>query len=289
MAPRIVGSGIVVVDAPGLKIEELAGNVASKEDRISIAYVKAQAGTKEPWLTLHYDEWICVRSGSICFRYGSEDEDVSEITAKAGETVFIPEGTRFNPQFPENVEYIPVCLPAFRPDRCIREDVEDAEGIAAKLKDLHGNTSTCSIGGAVSGIEEIPEVLYHMCPKKQWDDAKAKGEAYYPETYEQDGFYTHATGVPSRLIETANYFYTDSEGDWVCLEFTRTALRKVGIHVRDEEAMPVGEKKVAEEWLQKRWICPHVIGGLPTISGVVQKELPMTRTSGGKFVKIEGL
>ena len=59
--------------------DELAGNIASKSDRISIAFVKASAGTAgavalhgewlntmrlrtlaEPWLTLHYDEWICV-------------------------------------------------------------------------------------------------------------------------------------------------------------------------------------------------------------------------------------
>ena len=36
---------------------------------------------------------------------------------------------------------------------------------------------------------------------------KAKNHAYYPKTFEVDGLYTHATGVPSRLIETANHFY----------------------------------------------------------------------------------
>jgi hypothetical protein len=36
---------------------------------------------------------------------------------------------------------------------------------------------------------------------------KAENHAYYPKTFEADGLYTHATGVPSRLIETANHFY----------------------------------------------------------------------------------
>jgi len=38
-AVRIIGKSQRVVDAPGLTIDELAGNVASKEDRISIAFV----------------------------------------------------------------------------------------------------------------------------------------------------------------------------------------------------------------------------------------------------------
>ena len=56
-------------------------------------------------------------------------------------------------------------------------------------------------------VESPPEVLYHMTTAAEWDEAKAKGHAYYPKTFEADGDYTHATGVPSRLIETANHFY----------------------------------------------------------------------------------
>ena len=37
----------------------------------------------------------------------------------------------------------------------------------------------------------------------------------------------------------------DVSGDWICLEFRRSVLRsKFGIVVRDEEAMPVGQKQV---------------------------------------------
>merc|ERR1712232_227450 len=110
---------------------------------------------------------------------------------------------------------------------------------------------------ATATTEAAPEVLYHVTSVEEWKAAKAEG-VYYPKTFEKDGHYTHATGVPSRLISTANHFYQDVPGDWVCLQFTRAALRKCGIHVRDEEAMPVGDKAVDDAWLASKWICPHV-------------------------------
>jgi len=273
---EIVGSSVRVVDAEGLKIDEIHGNVASNDDTLSIAYVTAAKGTAEPWLTLHYDEWICVRRGIVQFEF-----DGGFIQAQAGQTVKICDGTRFRPSFPEDAEYIPVCLPAFRPDRCIREDInEEGEQISDNLKAFHGKLKKPVIK------EESPEILYHMTTKSEWIEAKRKNIAYYPRTYEQDGFFTHATGVPSRLIETANHFYQDVEGDWVCLEFTRTDLKNAGIRVRDEEAMPVGDQKVDENWTKCAWVCPHVIGGIP--SSIVRKVYEMNR-DGKQYIEIMGL
>ena len=59
---------------------------------------------------------------------------------------------------------------------------------------------------------------------------------------------------------------------------------KFGIVVRDEEAMPVGDKGVGETW--SAWICPHVVGGIPP--GVVHAEYPMTR-DGPKYTGITGV
>jgi len=274
----IIGKSQRVVDAPGLTIDELAGNVASKEDRISIAFVEAKKGTAEPFLTLHYDEWICIKKGKILF-----ENDGENVTATVGDTVFIKKGTRFRPSFLEDSEYIPVCLPAFSPDRCIREDGENQEGqkIAENLKNLHTVKDKKPINP--------PEILYHMTTKAEWEKAKAENHAYYPKTFEVDGLYTHATGVPSRLIETANHFYQDVTGDWICLQFRRSVLRsKFGIAVRDEEAMAVGEKQVSDNWKaeENNWICPHVYGGIPL--DCVEKEYRMIR-DGPKFLKIEGL
>ena len=123
-----------------------------------------------------------------------------------------------------------------------------------------------------------------QCEQPRWEAAKESGEAYFPPTFDEEGF-THATGVPSRLIETANHFYQDSEAPWVCLRFSRTALRKqCGIIVRDERAMPVGSKAVGENWSD--WVCPHVVGGIPPL--VVDAVFPMTR-DGSKFVSIDGV
>lgn len=279
-AISIVGTSQRVVEAPGLSIDELAGNVASKNDRISIARVQAEKGTKEPFLTLHYDEWICVLKGKIVFEQG---EEVDDVIATSGQTVFIRNGTRFRPSFVEDSEYIPVCLPAFSPDRCIREDGDNVEGqkIAANLKSLHTKeVEECSLANE-------SDLLYHMTSCAEWAEAKAKDEAYYPKTFEADGHYTHATAVPSRLIETANHFYQAVEGDWICLEFKRSVLKKkFGIIVKDEVAMPVGDQDVRSDWKEQKWVCPHVYGGIPLTC--VENVYPMTR-DGPKFVGIQGL
>lgn len=274
----VVGTMQRVVDVDSLTIDELAGNVATKDDRISIAHVKAAAGSSEPWLTLHYDEWMCVMKGEITI----EQADVASIVVPAGSTVFIQQGTRFRPSFKVDTEYVPVCLPAFRPDRCIREDhTAESVAIASKLRKLHSPDDV----GVCRRTRDEPkaEVLYHMTTKTEWEAAKDEG-VYYPKTYEADGFYTHATAVPSRLITVANHFYQDVAGEWICVTFTRSALRKCGIHVRDEEALPVGDKSIGEDWGD--WICPHIIGGLPT--HIVTREYKIKR-DGSKFLGIEGL
>lgn len=225
-----------VVDAPGLTIDEHVGNVASKNDDISIAAVSAAAGTSEPWLTLHYEEWMHVTSGELVIN----QEGKEPLTVSANQTVHLPSGTRFRPTFPKDVTYIPVCTPAFRPDRCIREDTdEEGKMISANLKELHSSKKPPP--------EAPPEVLYHMLPLKTWEAAKEKNVAYFPSTFEEDDHLTHATGVPSRLVDTANHYYQDTPGDWVCLTFTRSALRKRGIFVRDEHATAVGNISTSPE------------------------------------------
>jgi uncharacterized protein (DUF952 family)/mannose-6-phosphate isomerase-like protein (cupin superfamily) len=273
--PTIIGGVQKVVETAELAIGEYAGNVATTDDRISIAHVVVSAPASEPWLTLHYDEWICVLKGRMVLQH-----EGGEVEAAAGATVFIAKGERFRPVFPEACEYVPVCLPAFRPDRCIREDEAGTEGerVAKKLKQLHGMDAS---GAAAQDAK--PEVLYHMCQRAQWEAAQKAGEAYFPPTFEADGF-THATGVPSRLIETANHFYQQVAGEWVCLRMTRTALRKVGIVVRDERALPVGAQAVGETW--GTWVCPHILGGIPP--SVVDAEFPMAR-DGPRYLAIPGV
>lgn len=285
--PKIIGTSQVVVDdGAGFTIKELVGNVATKNDRLSVAHVKIAKPTREPWLTLHYDEYICVLAGRIILQHSN-----GELEVKAGDAVFIEKGERFRPVFPEGgTEYIPVCLPAFRPDRCIREDENERnKEVSANLKKLHSKPTISSGTAASSCVAGVgSDALYHMCVKSHWEAAKAKGEAYYPPTFEADGNYTHATAVAERLIETANHFYQESVGDWICLRMSRTALRKCGIVTIDEQALPVGDKAVSDSW--GKWVCPHVYGGIPI--SVVDAEFPMVRKplpsgKGSEFLYID--
>ena len=286
--PKIIGSSKTVVEHDGLTINELAGNVATSQDNISIAHVSITKPTAEPWLTLAYDEWICVTKGHIVIQYQDEEGNDSTLEAKAGDTVFIAKGERFKPVFPAgDTEYIPVCTPAFRPDRCHREEGSESSDVTKKLLSLHGmdnDAPSCT-------PDASNDVLYHMCQKSLWEKAVGSGDAYFPPTFEADGGFTHATAVPKRLIATANHFYTSTVGDWICLQLSRSALEKIGIKTKDEEALPVGDKNVSDEWTEKKWVCPHIYGGLPTMEclKVLTKVYDMVRSEDGKFLSIQGL
>ena len=54
--------------------------------------IRVKKGTAEPFLTLAYDEWICVLEGKILLEQGNGKPDV---TASSGDTAFIRQGTRF--------------------------------------------------------------------------------------------------------------------------------------------------------------------------------------------------
>jgi len=286
---RIITNPAQVVNTPTFKINELTGNVATNDDRLSIAHVHALKGASEPFLTLHYEEWIYVVKGHIHLQ-----TDTQTLSVCTGSTAYIPRGTRFRPSFVEDTEYVPVCMPAFRPDRCVREDDEDAEGVAKNLKKLHADAKMKEEEGdkkktCDDSNSDVSDVIYHMMTRTEWEKAVQSQQAYFPPTFVEDGYYTHATAVPSRLVETANQFYQDVSGDWVCLQFRRSVLRSQhGIIVKDEEAMPVGAKQVNEQWEQgnKNWICPHVYGGIPITC--VERIYPMKR-DGPTFTGIEGL
>lgn len=288
--PKITGSSQTVVEIDGLRIDELAGNVATSEDTLSIAYVTVSEPTSEPWLTLDYDEWLCVRKGKMVLLYHNDDGSDASLEVTEGQTCFIAKGERFRPTFPiAPTEYVPVCSPAFRPDRCHREEGEEASGVTVKLLKLHNMEGESASSNQCSPSDS--DVLYHMCEKDLWGKAVESGKAYYPPTFEQDGFFTHATSVPERLIDTANHFYTQSKGDWICIQLSRSALADVGIITKDEGGLPVGDTAVAEKILENKWVCPHIYGGIPTMKslGVLTNTYKMSRDEDGNFLKIDGL
>ena len=123
--PRIIGKSTRVVETDGFSIDELAGNVASNQDTMSLAVVTVTKPYSEPWLTLDYDEWIAVVKGRVDCHVMDDDTktETKAVSAVAGQTIFVEKGQRFKPVFPvADTEYIPVCIPAFKPERCKREE-----------------------------------------------------------------------------------------------------------------------------------------------------------------------
>lgn len=101
---------------------------------------------------------------------------VSYPQVTAGQAIFLAKGERVRWVFTEEAEYIPVCLPAFSPANCFREE-----------------------GGTPPAAHDAHTDIYHLVQKPLWEKCKARGETYYPPTYAEDGF-THATADPSKLL-----------------------------------------------------------------------------------------
>jgi len=310
--PKIVGKSTRVVETDGFTIDEYAGNVGSNDDTMSLAVVKVSKPYAEPWLTLRYDEWMCVMKGQVDCHVIDEQtqKEIKAVSAVAGDTIFIAKGQRFKPVFPvADTEYVPVCIPAFKPDRCVREednhDSKDEEKkITERLSELHQEgkkdndnkgdnfetpTSTITTGKNC--------FLYHMCEKSLWEIAINSNIAYFPPTFTKDGGFTHATSKANKLIETANHFYTSSKDDWICLKLcdASTLKNKCGIVTVFEEPKPVGSTAVREEWKdsnkEETALFPHIYGGIPvSVPGIVVGTYPMERDStNGTFLRITGL
>eukprot|EP00808_Paulinella_micropora_P020341 g67923.t1 len=90
----------------------------------------------------------------------------------------------------------------------------------------------------------------------------------------------------SKLLGVLNHFYKDVPGEWVCLKFTRKSLAIAGVDVVFEEPAPVGDTPAIDSGGQ---LFPHLMGGIPTATGVVLDELPILRAPGGGFQSIPGV
>lgn len=263
------------MEVAGLTVRELIGNASTKQDTLSVAHETISLPSAEPWKTNFFDEWLHVMKGKIDVMHS----DDHKLTVNAGETCYVAKGERYRPMFPDaNTEFIAICSPAFKPERCVREE-EGSSGVSDKLKALHSSRT----------LEDgYPESIFHMCEKAPWEAALATEEAYFPPTFEKDGGFTHASTEAKSLITTANHFYQNSKDEWICIELSRSALKKLGIVTRFEEAKPVGDTPTAEH--AESVIYPHIFGGIPaSVPGIVTKTFPMIRDPSGKFLSIEGM
>ena len=108
----------VRIPVPGGKtIDEYVGRVASGDEAVSIAHMRAPAGGDEPFQAPDFDEFTVVLEGALVI-----DTPEGELRVAAGQAVITRAGERIRYRAPEGAVYVAVCLPAFSPESAHRED-----------------------------------------------------------------------------------------------------------------------------------------------------------------------
>ncbi len=125
--------------------------------------------------------------------------------------------------------------------------------------------------------------IFHLALVDDWQNALDENSTYFPPTYEADGF-THGTADAAKLLDVANHFYVESEGDWLCLRMTEESLANAGIEVRYEPAAAVGDQDGAFEG-SGEILFPHLMGGIPPAA--VLATHAVTRNGVGRFLGID--
>ena len=127
--------------------------------------------------------------------------------------------------------------------------------------------------------------VFHLIQAALWDAAVETKTSYFPPTYEVDGF-THGTSNPDKLLNVANHFYKNVEGEWYCLRMTVDSLAGTGVDVVFEGTAPVGEKQPDFEGADDE-LFPHIHGGIHP--DAVLEAHRVTRSVDGTFVSIAGV
>lgn len=232
--------------------------------------MNVKAASEEAYQCPSFDEYVLVVEGKVELHHPG-----GVTTVDAGSGALLPKNLRVKWRWPGPCRYIPICLPAFSPDNCGREDepgvplAKSSESMDA-LRQLHYKS-------------QFPFV-HHVALKERWEIAKAAGETYYPPTFSQDGNFTHATSDPSKLIQVLNHFYKDQPGEWVCLRMTIDSLEAAGVKTIFEGTAPVGDVPAIDMGNQ---LFPHILGGIPP--SAVLSTLPVSRDARGTFLSIPGL
>lgn len=80
--------------------------------------MQVEAGWAEEWQTPAFDEYTLVLQGSVTI----ETTRGPATRVCAGQAVFLAKGERVRWVFTERAEYVPICMPAFSPDNCFRDE-----------------------------------------------------------------------------------------------------------------------------------------------------------------------
>ena len=128
--------------------------------------------------------------------------------------------------------------------------------------------------------------VFHLVQAELWQATLAEQDnVYYPPTYDVDGF-THGTANPEKLLVVANHFYSEVQGDWLCLRMTVESLKKSGVETIFEGTAPVGDKPADFEGSDSE-LYPHILGGISPSAVLAAHKV--VRTDDGEFIQIEGI
>ena len=123
-----------------------------------------------------------------------------------------------------------------------------------------------------------PEKYYHLVPEVDWRSCVEHGKAYFPATYEADGF-THLSDNREVLLTIGNHFCKQIAGAFLVLVIEPSNLTS---EVKLEPAAPVGKIEAHETTPDQLY--PHCYGPLDLAS--VEKELRVQRAEDGTFVSL---
>jgi uncharacterized protein (DUF952 family) len=263
-----------VVRSDQLSISEVFGRVASREEALSACIATVRGPAQDAWQTAQFDSRVLVLAGRAELHFA---DGRPPLVATAGGGVLVPRGLKARWVWPADCTYVPICTPAYDPEAALREDAggaPPAKDPAAflRLRVLH---------------EELRRPwIYHCAPRALWEVALASGApAYYPPTYEQDGF-VHATSDAGQLLSVLNHFYKAEPGEWVCVRMSRASLAAHGVDVVFEAAAPVGDTPVSAA---SDVLFPHVLGGIPLARPSAALEVtPIVRARDGTFLAVAG-
>ena len=96
----------------GEGIEEFFGLAATHNEALSLAIIRRAAGPADPFRVALFSEYVVCKQG----RLNVNLPDGSFLTAGPGEGLLIPKGCDVQWNWPEEVHYIALCLPAFSMD-----------------------------------------------------------------------------------------------------------------------------------------------------------------------------
>lgn len=122
--------------------------------------------------------------------------------------------------------------------------------------------------------------IYHLCQRAVFAQAVEDGKPYFPPTFVKDGRFTRASQEKGTLIDTANTYYKNIPGEWICLELNAQRILELGIQI-----LPA----CAPEGTAGNPInCLQIFGGITTtVPGLVIAIHKMIRLGDGHFYSMD--